>query len=34
MQAYKWWSPPELKATDETVFPEDLVPLLERLLAD
>lgn len=31
MSAYRWWSLPELAATTETVYPEDLVQLLARL---
>lgn len=31
MTAHRWWSVPELSATAETVYPEDLVQLLTRL---
>jgi hypothetical protein len=27
----RWWTPDELRATDETVFPEGLVDLLASL---
>ncbi|WP_354642483.1 NUDIX hydrolase [Kitasatospora camelliae] len=32
--AARWWTPPELRATDETVYPEGLAGLIERVLAD
>ena len=32
IRGHRWWSVDELRATDEAVFPEDLVPRLERLL--
>lgn len=32
MLAHRWWSIPELRATDHVVYPEALADLLERLL--
>jgi 8-oxo-dGTP pyrophosphatase MutT (NUDIX family) len=31
MTTFRWWSIPELRATSETVFPENLVQLLMRV---
>ena len=33
MLGHRWWSISDLRETDETVFPEELASLLERLLA-
>lgn len=33
-RGHRWWSIDELRATTETVFPEDLAAQLERLLVD
>ena len=33
IRGYRWWSIEELRATDETVFPEDLANQLEHLLS-
>ncbi len=32
MLGHRWWSVPELRATDQVVYPEALADLLERLL--
>ncbi len=34
IRGHRWWSIDEMRATTETVFPEDLPEQLERLLAD
>ena len=34
IRGHRWWSIDELRATTDTVFPEDLPAELERLLAD
>jgi 8-oxo-dGTP pyrophosphatase MutT (NUDIX family) len=32
MKAHRWWSPDELRDTGETVFPEYLAEMIERLV--
>jgi len=34
MKDHKWWSLFELKATSQTVFPENLIPLIEKIIDD
>lgn len=33
MRAYKWWSVEAIKETSEILFPEELAPLLEQVIA-